>query len=66
LRKNSNSEFWKGISRGLKRRHLDISDAQVSFNGEEIPSKKLKKELSRYASKGQLSATTTDNEDDNG
>jgi hypothetical protein len=65
LHKNSNSEFWKGISGGLKRRHLEITNAEISCNGEKIPAKKLKKELPRYADKGQHS-TATGNDNGNG
>jgi len=49
LQKNSNREIWKGISGALKRRRLEVSEANVYFNDEYIPLKKLKKELQRYS-----------------
>jgi prepilin-type processing-associated H-X9-DG protein len=52
LQKNSKSEFWKGISGGLKRRHLEVSEANVYFNDGHVPLKKLKKELPRYTTQG--------------
>ncbi|KAL9044309.1 MAG: hypothetical protein Q9214_002544 [Letrouitia sp. 1 TL-2023] len=48
LQKNSNSELWKGVGGALKRRHCEVSEAEVYFNGDRIPIKKLKKELQRY------------------
>jgi hypothetical protein len=52
LQKNSKSEFWKGISGGLKRRRLEVSEANVYFNDGHVPLKKLKKELPRYTAQG--------------
>jgi hypothetical protein len=52
LQKNSKSEFWKGIRGGLKRRHLEVSEANVYFNNGHVPLKKLKKELPRYTTQG--------------
>ena len=52
LQKNSKSEFWEGIGGGLKRRHLEVSEANVYFNDGHIPLKKLKKEVPRYATQG--------------
>ena len=52
LKKNSNREFWKGVSGGLKRRNLEVSEATVCFNDDHVPLKKLKKELQRYTAEG--------------
>ena len=52
LQKNSKSEFYKGISGALKRRHLEVSDANIYSTEGQIPLKKLKKELQRYTPQG--------------
>ena len=54
MKKNAEHETWSSISGALKRRCMDISDANVFLNDQLVPRKKLKKELQRYtAQEGQ-------------
>lgn len=46
--KNRQNQDWSSISRALKRRRAEAGEADVYIDGRLIPSKKLKKEISRY------------------
>jgi hypothetical protein len=48
MKKNSEHETWSSISGALKRRCMDISEANVFLNDQLVPRKKLKRELQRY------------------
>jgi hypothetical protein len=57
LRKYANRDVWNGVNGALKRRRLDITEADVSHNGMRMTLKKLKKELPRYSRIVQHSTT---------
>jgi len=48
LKKNSNGEKWKFIAHRVRKRDLDGKDSETYINGELVPSKKIKKEISRH------------------
>lgn len=48
FKKNRQNQEWSGLDCALKRRRVEVDKADVYFNGRLIPSKKLKREISRY------------------
>ncbi|ETI20223.1 hypothetical protein G647_08257 [Cladophialophora carrionii CBS 160.54] len=48
FRKNEKADFWKDISLTLKRKNLDAADVDVLLHGKLVPTKKLKRAISRY------------------
>lgn len=47
-RKYRQNQDWSGVDRALKRRRMKVDEADVYLEGQLIPSKKLKREISRY------------------
>ena len=48
MKKNTKCNTWKGIHGGLKRKCLEVSEANVFLDDRLLPLKKVKKELQRY------------------
>jgi ankyrin repeat protein len=48
IQKNQKGDLWKDVSLTLKRKNLDATDVDVFLNGILVPTKKLKREISRY------------------
>ncbi|KFY29261.1 hypothetical protein V491_00118 [Pseudogymnoascus sp. VKM F-3775] len=49
FKKNSTNETWKFVARRLEKRRLEGKDSETLINDELIATKKLKHEISRYA-----------------
>ncbi|KFY10522.1 hypothetical protein V492_04989 [Pseudogymnoascus sp. VKM F-4246] len=49
FKKNSTNEMWKFVARRLEKRKLEGKDSETRINGDLIATKKLKHEISRYA-----------------
>ncbi|KAH0848882.1 hypothetical protein AYO21_09550 [Fonsecaea monophora] len=47
VQKKRTSDFWKDLSLNLKRKNLLVDDVDVFLDGELIPNKRLKRQLSR-------------------
>ena len=48
VKKTSKGEEWKFIEHRLRKRDLEGKDSETYINGELVPSKKIKKEISRH------------------
>ncbi|KIW62343.1 hypothetical protein PV04_10524 [Phialophora macrospora] len=48
IQKNRKGDLWKDVSLTLKRKNLDANDVDVFLCGIPVPTKKLKREISRY------------------
>lgn len=55
MEKNSTNEKWKFAASQIEKRKLEGKETEILINGTLVPSKKLKKEMARYA--GDKSAT---------
>ncbi|KFY43351.1 hypothetical protein V494_02026 [Pseudogymnoascus sp. VKM F-4513 (FW-928)] len=49
FKKNSTNETWKFVARRLEKRKLEGKDSETRINGDLVATKKLKHEISRYA-----------------
>ncbi|KFX92770.1 hypothetical protein O988_07131 [Pseudogymnoascus sp. VKM F-3808] len=49
FKKNSKNETWKFVARRLEKRKLEGKESETRINGELIATKKLRHEISRYA-----------------